>query len=475
MKIITNYPFVLCCLVLALAAEICLLSEPVGISYLVFISAFYMFFFYWFRNVSFSHKRISGLIFVSIYLLTITFFTYSNEFFNSINFVLIPVLVFIHIVLLTSFHHIKWNSVSFLILLQKKVSQLFSCIKITFRFTGRKLKRNIGESTYKTSKKIVLGIILSIPILLVVTFLLLIADARFASLLFLIPNRLLHFDLSFVPRFIRVLLIALGLYGLFKIISKKTLVIENNKTHKRNWDTIILTTVLIFLNLIYLLFTVVQFQYFFNGSLEVGFSYSEYARRGFFELMIVTLINYAILMGTITFVKRHELTIVKLMLTLLIFFSGVMLTSAFFRLMMYEQAYGFTASRLLAHSFMIYLVVVFGFTLIKVWANKLTLSHFYLIFTLIFYLGLNLISLDQLIVTKNIERFEETGKIDIKYLSTLSYSVVPDLVELHKNHPEIPGLDMILNEKRINLLQVNSWQSYNLSKQAALKAINKLE
>ena len=68
-------------------------------------------------------------------------------------------------------------------------------------------------------------------------------------------------------------------------------------------DGIITLTVLLLINLVYVLFIAVQFKYFFSGTLEDGFTYAEYARRGFFELLFVTLINLSISIAVITLTK----------------------------------------------------------------------------------------------------------------------------------------------------------------------------
>lgn len=51
------------------------------------------------------------------------------------------------------------------------------------------------------------------------------------------------------------------------------------------------------LNIIYAIFCFIQISYLFTKmTLPEGFTYAEYARQGFFELMIVTFINFAIIL-----------------------------------------------------------------------------------------------------------------------------------------------------------------------------------
>ena len=90
--------------------------------------------------------------------------------------------------------------------------------------------------------------------------------------------------------------------------------------------------------------------------------------------------------------------------------AAVLLSSAFMRLSMYEDAYGFSFIRIMAHSFMIFLVVIFMYTFIKIWIEKLSLFHFYFISSLLYYTVMNVIDVEKMIVSKNIDRYEQTGK-----------------------------------------------------------------
>jgi len=69
---------------------------------------------------------------------------------------------------------------------------------------------------------------------------------------------------------------------------------------------ITVSTMLILIDLLYAFFIAIQFSYLF-GSLRYGlpqnFTYAQYARKGFFELVAVTLINLIILLGAMNFTK----------------------------------------------------------------------------------------------------------------------------------------------------------------------------
>ena len=133
------------------------------------------------------------------------------------------------------------------------------------------------------------------------------------------------------------------------------------------------------------------------------------------------------------------------------------------RMMMYEDAYGFTFTRVLAHSFMIFLMIIFAYTLVKIWLEKLSLFHFYFIASLIYYVGINVVNIDRIVVDQNMTRYEETGKVDIHYLYHLSATGKLGLIQLYENNPEIPGLeDLLKNHKsEQEMMMEHSWQSHN--------------
>src|SRR5699024_764491 len=146
-------------------------------------------------------------------------------------------------------------------------------------------------------------------------------------------------------------------------------------------------------------------------------------------------------------------------------------------LTLYEEAYGFTLARVLAHVFMIYLLVIFAYTLIRIWLVKLPLLHFYVIVGIIFYTGINAVNVDQFIVNKNLERYEETGKIDLEYLRDLSAAGTLSLIELYERDPEIEDLEaIIISEKEyIEYIKEDSWQSYNFTREKLKKSLLEFE
>ena len=474
----TDWIFFLLCLVLGITAEESFFRGYIGISYLVFIFLFYAVFFWRFRGFSFSHQRFGYLVLICIWLLAISYSIHINKLFNVLNVLVIPALVIFHLILVTSQKSLPWSKPVFILYL---FSKMFATIKYIIGFVAVLFKHQGTENKYVIWKKILIGFLISIPVLFVVINLLMSADTQFERMMGSIPQ-LFHFmDDEDIIRMIIVLIFTFAFFGLLQVLYNKQIktIIQKEISLSFKIDAIISITVLVLINAIYLLFTVVQFKYFFSGNLHGDFTYAEYARKGFFELLFVTVINLSITVLVVNFVdNKARLTkrIIQILLTTIVASSAVMLSSAFMRLSMYEEAYGFTFIRLMAFSFMLFLVVIYMYTLFKIWIEKLSLFHFYFISSLLYYTGMNLIDVEKIVVTKNIERYEQTGKIDPVYLNTLSYSGILGLIELYEKDSKIPEVKDLLKERKNNLSNESvSWQSYNLKRELAVKKLKQLD
>lgn len=250
------------------------------------------------------------------------------------------------------------------------------------------------------------------------------------------------------------------------------------ETNDRSWDPIIAITILIAINCVYLVFTLIQFAYMFgslNNALPPDFTYAEYARRGFFELLIVTLINFSIVLSSIRFTRKDGNLVartVQILHSLLILCTVVILSSAYLRMSLYEEVYGYTYLRVLTHSFMIFLGVLFAIAFYKIWNERISLLKPYIIIGIIAYLILNFANIDELITSNNLDRYIKTGKLDTRYLKNLSYDSIPVLVDLLKDKNAPADIKRNLVEQQQELSKKQPWQSFNLSQQKAKQVLS---
>ncbi len=108
----------------------------------------------------------------------------------------------------------------------------------------------------------------------------------------------------------------------------------------------------------------------------------------------------------------------------------MVVASALYRMHVYQEAYGFTRLRLLVDVFegwlglLVLAVVAAGITLKAAW-----LPRFALVSGAVALLGLALVNPDARIAEANLDRYDDTGRIDWSYLADLSDDAVPALAD----------------------------------------------
>jgi FtsH-binding integral membrane protein len=194
------------------------------------------------------------------------------------------------------------------------------------------------------------------------------------------------------------------------------------------------STVLASVDLLFAFFVTLQFRYFFGGQANIraeGFTYAEYARRGFGELVAVALISLLIFLGLSAITRRDKVTPRR-------FFSGlgigllglvaVILVSAFQRLQLYELAYGFSRIRTYTHVFMVWLGVLLAVTVLLEAAGRMRHFALALVLTALgFGATINLVNVDGFIARANLQRAAYNLPLDTAYLASLTDDAAPVL------------------------------------------------
>ena len=95
---------------------------------------------------------------------------------------------------------------------------------------------------------------------------------------------------------------------------------------------------------------------------------------------------------------------------------------------------------------------------------------------------MNFANVDIIIAKNNINRYFETGQIDMAYLKGLSYDATPEIQRLFmsvkdsldlKEKQMTQELSGYFKERKSELKNQKSWQSYNISKYKAEQIIDK--
>ncbi len=231
-------------------------------------------------------------------------------------------------------------------------------------------------------------------------------------------------------------------------------------------------------------FVVIQFRYFFGGQANIsiaGFTYAEYARRGFAELVVVALfvLGLALMLHAVTRrSSRAEIMTFEGLSAVLIVLTGIILISAFRRLGLYEDAYGFTQLRTYTHIFIILLGALLLAFLVCMHFSRADLFLFCVFVACLgFVATLNLLNTDAFIARQNIARFQQSGKLDAAYLVSLSDDAIPALLPLLDSAPaeerKIIGAGLHYRLDELETLRSKiSWAGWNL---ASLQAYNQLQ
>jgi len=164
-----------------------------------------------------------------------------------------------------------------------------------------------------------------------------------------------------------------------------------------------------------------------------GLTYAEYAHEGFGQLTFAAVLTLFVVWAATRKASREtaaDRLWLRLSLGALLVMTLAVLGSAFSRMGLYQEAYGFTSLRLLVDVFMAWLGLVVLATMVAgvvTWRGWL--PRFGLISGVVLLLGLAAINPEAWVANHNLDRYEETGKVDWIFLAELSDDAVPTIVE----------------------------------------------
>ena len=189
---------------------------------------------------------------------------------------------------------------------------------------------------------------------------------------------------------------------------------------------------------LFAIFLGVQFTYFFGGQTNIhleGFTYSEYARRGFSELVAVAVISLLLFLSLSSVTRRAAVLQRRSFSGLgvgLVVLVGVILVSAYQRLVLYETVYGFSQLRTYTHVFMVWLGILLAATVaLELLRRPRTFALAAVIVWAGFVLTLTLLNVDGFIVRQNVARARAGGELDGYYFNSLSTDAIPVMFELY--------------------------------------------
>lgn len=290
---------------------------------------------------------------------------------------------------------------------------------------GAKKKAGFGKA--------LLGLLIALPFVALLAFLLYNGDEAFRGMLD-------NIDLDKAPQKMLSIILAIPAFILLfsRLFSLRDLKRERRQESGKGLDPTVLFFFLLGVSIVYIAYLFSQLAYFFNGFMSFlpqDFTYAEYARRGFFELTVVSMINIVIVILCTALCRKKEGKLplgVKLASLFLCVFSLVLAFTEFAKMKMYMDNYGLTRLRVLTVLFMLFLAVVFLTLIVRLFIRKTPYMKVAVIFGAALVIALNFVNIDSVIAQYNVNAYE-TGKletIDVHTITRLNDAAVPYLLEL---------------------------------------------
>lgn len=133
-------------------------------------------------------------------------------------------------------------------------------------------------------------------------------------------------------------------YGMVSLLEERGLN-ENVKDHRTGQPVIAVSATAV-IALIYIYFCVIQVVYLFAGygTLPEGYTYAQYARQGFFQLLFICLMNLVLVLAGLGFFRESKA--LKAILLVISLCTFVMIASSAYRMFLYIGVYHLTFLRI---------------------------------------------------------------------------------------------------------------------------------
>lgn len=319
----------------------------------------------------------------------------------------------------------------------------------------------------------ILGVLLGLGIMIIILPLLLKSDAVFSKV---VGNLMKYINVWDGIKILFCILFGYHMcYAFFFSLCKRSDIYVRESSIKK-WNSVVGMTSLFVVGIIYLLYVLIQIVYLFLGRdqlLPQGMTYSQYARGGFWELLVVSIINLFLVVIWSRFFERN-----RLLSILLTFISGctfVMILSAGYRMILYIQAYHLTFLRIFVMWFLVVVAFIMAGVTMKVFREKFPLFLYTTAVVGSLYILLSLSKPEEIVVKYMLAQEAHPKQRDVYYL--LSRPSL-DGVEI-LSHLDYDSYDAYLKQYVYryftNISQKNQdmdIRSLNFSRHKAVKAVN---
>ena len=402
----------------ALFYAFCTYKNGSGITFPFFVASSFLYFYYSLKKLELTLKKGVAFYAVSMMLLAIATFCTDDARIIALNKTGIFLLMISF--LLNQFHHTeKWGLGKYLTAIPGvflySIGQIARPIQDMVGFAKNGKSKNLRNALY-----VLFGMAITLPIFMIAAVLLSSADVFFRSIVEQTMG-FMNFDNLFGVIF-QIVFCYFATYALVATLCKRT--IRDEVKDHRNGEPILAITVTAALSLMYLLFSGIQIFGLFLGKLELpdGYTYAEYAREGFFQLLAVSIMNLVIVLACMAFFKESK--VLKGILTIMSLCTFVMIASSALRMILYISTYDLTFLRILTLWALTALFFLFLGVMIQIFRKNFPLFRYGMTVVTILYVALAFSHPDFIVAKYNLE-YSIKDPVDVKYLSELSADAAP--------------------------------------------------
>lgn len=416
-------------------------------------------------------KKGSLFYIISILLLGISIPLTDNWFIITMNKMVILVL-YVLFMLHQFYEDSKWNVIKYLEAFAILLLESFAAIVYPFTDAINAIKERQKKTNDKI-KYVFIGIITAIPLTIIILSLLVSADLIFANMIKNIINKIFMFE-DFFWILVSIILCYCIIYCFMNAIVKNN--IKEQVSDHRILEPIIANTFTSIISFIYIMFCTVQVIGLFGAKLTLpqGYTYSGYAREGFFQLLFVCGLNLVIVLCCMAFFRESKL--LKSLLTIISVCTYIMLASSAYRMILYIQVYHLTFLRV----FVLWTLFVIAFLmlgiLIHLYKKNFPFFRYCMVVTTVCYILFGFSHPDYFIARYNIDAIEDVTNQkdgvnvyeqygDLNYVASLSADAAKALLDYNKE-------DSIVTYyfENIKTKAENDIRTFNFSRYTAKKA-----
>lgn len=370
------------------------------------------------------------LVFASV------FFRFKNEVFTFFAF---PILISM-LVLTTMYSSKKGAKKGMITYLFRQFGLVARVDKI---FTSLSSFKKEGKQKNKKANQVLIGALISVGLLLVVIPLMMGAEAAFEQFIDkIIENIRIDFDFeTFIGKSVAGVVIAILFCGFLYTFTKDKMIgnKESEKTNVNKDNHTIIITVLSIMGFVFLVFALIQFNSLFisKETIVENTTFAETARNGYFQLVVLSVINFVMVL---MFTKMQSGTsktaknVIKILTTYFTVLNVYLLVSSAYKMTLYYDAYGLSVQRLLVYILLTYELIALAVLLIKIYKDDFRFFKTMVYITVGFWALVSLVNIEAWVAKTNIKRYEETGEIDMYYLTDLSADASGAISDLYFNN-----------------------------------------